>query len=64
MPVRFLQGTEDTAVPTSQAVKLLEHAEGDDIRLTLVKGADHRFSSAECLELIQKMTLVVIKRAT
>ncbi len=63
MPVRFLQGTEDTAVPTSQAVKLLEHAEGDDIRLTLVKGADHRFSDGECLELIQKMTLVVIKRA-
>lgn len=63
MPVRFLQGTEDTAVPTSQAVKLLEHAEGDDIRLTLVKGADHRFSSTECLDLIQKMTLVVIKRA-
>lgn len=63
MPVRFLQGTEDTAVPTSQAVKLLEHAEGDDIRLTLVKGADHRFSDGECLDLIQKMTLVVIKRA-
>ncbi|UWQ08880.1 alpha/beta hydrolase [Aliiroseovarius crassostreae] len=63
MPVRFLQGTEDEAVPTSQAVKLLDHAEGDDIRLTLVKGADHRFSSPECLDLIQKMTLVVIQRA-
>lgn len=64
MPVRFLQGTEDTAVPTAQAIKLLEHAEGDDIRLTLVKGADHRFSTSECLDLIQKMTLVVIKRVT
>lgn len=59
MPVRFLQGTEDDAVPTAQAIKLLEHVEGSDIRLTLVKGADHRFSSPECLDLIQKMTLVV-----
>lgn len=62
MPVRFLQGTEDTAVPTVQAVKLLEHAEGDDIRLTLVKGADHRFSDDECLRTTQKMVKVVLTR--
>ncbi|WP_371169833.1 alpha/beta fold hydrolase [Aliiroseovarius sp. 2305UL8-7] len=62
MPVRLLQGTEDTAVPTAQAVKLLEHAEGDDIRLTLVKGADHRFSDDECLRTIQKMVKVVLAR--
>ncbi|TQV67894.1 alpha/beta hydrolase [Aliiroseovarius halocynthiae] len=62
MPVRFLQGTEDTAVPTSQAVKLLEHVEGDDIRLILVKGADHRFSDDECLRTIQKMVKVVLTR--
>lgn len=62
MPVRFLQGTEDTAVPTAQAVKLLEHVEGGDIRLTLVKGADHRFSDDECLRTIQKMVKVVLTR--
>lgn len=62
MPVRFLQGTEDTAVPTSQAVKLLEHVTGDDIRLTLVKGADHRFSDDECLRTIRKMVKVVLSR--
>lgn len=62
MPVRFLQGTEDTAVPTAQAVKLLEHVDGDDIRLVLVKGADHRFSDAECLRTIQKMVKVVLSR--
>ncbi len=62
MPVRFLQGTEDTAVPTAQAVKLLEHVEGNDIRLTLVKGADHRFSDDECLRTIQKMVKVVLAR--
>jgi pimeloyl-ACP methyl ester carboxylesterase len=52
-PVRLLQGTADMDVPVSVALRLLEHAEGDDIRLTLVKGADHRFSTPECLPLIE-----------
>ena len=50
--VRFLQGTSDTSVPVSTALKLFEHAEGTDMRLTLVDGADHSFSDAACLELI------------
>ncbi|MBN2631108.1 MAG: alpha/beta hydrolase [Rhodobacteraceae bacterium] len=51
-PVRLLQGTADTDVPPAVALRLLDHATGPDIRLTLVKGADHRFSSPECLALI------------
>jgi hypothetical protein len=51
--VRFLQGTDDSAVSTETAIKLLDHASGDDMRLTLVKGADHRFSTPECLTLIE-----------
>jgi pimeloyl-ACP methyl ester carboxylesterase len=51
-PVRLLHGTADAEVPVSVALRLLDHAEGDDIRLTLVKGADHRFSSPACLALI------------
>ncbi|WP_323784939.1 alpha/beta hydrolase [Thalassovita sp.] len=62
-PVRFLQGTEDTSVPTETAVRLLDHAEGDDIRLTLVKGADHRFSDPDCLTLIEKSVEKVLARA-
>ena len=61
-PVRFLQGTEDTAVPTSQAIRLLEHAEGPDMRLTLVKDADHRFSDETCLRLIEKSVQKVLER--
>ncbi len=53
-PVRFLQGTEDEAVSTSTALRLLEHADGPDMRLTLVKGADHRFSDPSCLALIRQ----------
>ncbi|MDU8943423.1 alpha/beta hydrolase [Ovoidimarina sediminis] len=51
-PVRSLQGTADADVDMSVALRLLDHAEGGDMRLTLVKGADHRFSSPDCLELI------------
>ncbi|WP_282158087.1 alpha/beta fold hydrolase [Shimia thalassica] len=61
-PVRFLQGTEDTAVSTETAIRLLNHAEGSDIRLTLVKGADHRFSDADCLSLIEKSIEKVMAR--
>lgn len=51
-PVRMLQGTADQDVPMGWALRLLEHAEGEDVRLTLVKGADHRFSTPDCLELV------------
>ncbi len=53
-PVRLLQGTADTDVPPSVALRLLDHATGPDIRLTLVKDADHRFSTPECLDLIAR----------
>jgi pimeloyl-ACP methyl ester carboxylesterase len=52
MPTRFLQGTADADVPQAVALRLLDHAQGPDIRLTLVKGADHRFSDPACLTLI------------
>ncbi|MEC7257338.1 MAG: alpha/beta hydrolase [Pseudomonadota bacterium] len=52
-PVRCLQGTADSAVSTETALRLLDHAECDDMRLTLVRGADHRFSDDTCLGLIE-----------
>ncbi len=52
-PVRFLQGTADRDVPVAVALRLMEHVSGPDIRLTLVKGADHRFSTPDCLRLIE-----------
>lgn len=51
-PVRMLQGTADADVDMSVALRLLDHARGEDIRLSLVKGADHRFSDPACLEMI------------
>jgi pimeloyl-ACP methyl ester carboxylesterase len=52
IPVRFLQGTADADVSVATALRLLGHATGKDMRLTLVKGADHRFSDAACLDLL------------
>ena len=52
-PTRFLQGTADTAVSVDTATQLLAHASGPDIRLMLVKDADHRFSDGPCLGIIE-----------
>jgi pimeloyl-ACP methyl ester carboxylesterase len=51
-PVRLLQGTADEDVDRSVALRLLDHVDGPDVRLTLVKGADHRFSGERELALI------------
>jgi pimeloyl-ACP methyl ester carboxylesterase len=60
-PVRLLQGTADEDVDVSVALRLLGHASGDDIRLTLIKGADHRFSTGANLRLIGKTIHSVTK---
>lgn len=50
--VRLLQGTADTDVPPSVALRLLDHLDAPDCVLSLVKGADHRFSTPDCLAMI------------
>lgn len=62
-PLRCLQGTADTAVSTQTAVKLLEHAQGPDMQLLLVKDADHRFSDGPCLGLIEAAVEDVLSQA-
>lgn len=62
-PVRCLQGTADTAVSTETAIRLLEHATSPDMRLMLVKDADHRFSDGPCLGLIEDAVAEVLDLA-
>lgn len=62
-PARFLQGTADEDVPVAVALRLLDHAAGPDIRLTLVKDADHRFSTPECLRLVERAVEEVLEPA-
>lgn len=62
VPVRMLQGTADADVPVAVALRLLDHATGPDLRLTLVKDADHRFSTPACLALIETAVEEVLAR--
>ncbi len=58
-PVRLLQGTKDEAVKRDTALRLLDNIRGDDVQLTLVKDADHRFSTPACLALIEAAIIEV-----
>lgn len=62
MPVRLLQGAADTVVPVATALRILEHATGPDIRLTVVKGADHRFSEPAELALTEAVLEELLAR--
>jgi pimeloyl-ACP methyl ester carboxylesterase len=53
-PVRLLQGSDDAEVPLPVPLRLLAHANCPDLRLTIVKGADHRFSGLAELDLIDR----------
>lgn len=53
-PVRLLQGTADMDVPSHVALRLLDHIEGDDVRLTLVRGSGHRMSEPSELDLLKQ----------
>lgn len=64
MPTRFLQGTADKDVRPEVAMRLLEHASGPDLRLTMVKGADHSFSAPSCLSLIEAAIAEVLATQT
>lgn len=53
-PVRLLHASGDVDVLPAVSQRLFDHLDGDDIRLTLVKGSDHRFSGPQELALIGK----------
>ena len=53
-PVRLLQGTADTSVPSAVATRLLAHITCPDARLLLIKDADHRFSGPRELSILGK----------
>jgi pimeloyl-ACP methyl ester carboxylesterase len=60
-PVRLLQGTADASVAQSVPLRLLAHATGGDMRLTFVKGADHSFSTADCLAILEETLAETIR---
>lgn len=46
VPIHILHGMEDPDVPWPHAVRLVERLESSDVTLELVKGGDHRLSTA------------------
>ncbi len=62
-PVRMMQGTDDADVDMSVALRLISHATGDDMRLIVLKGGDHRFSDPAALKLIEDATTNAIEAA-
>ena len=54
IPIRMMQGTADTDVPMDRALLLLDHIKSPDLRLELVKGADHRFSEPRELAILAR----------
>ena len=61
-PTRFLQGTDDMDVSLDVALRLLSHAQGDDIQLHLQKGGDHRFSDVDALTMLERALTDVLER--
>ena len=61
-PVRIIQGTADTSVPWTHAVRYAEHVSGPDVACTVVPGADHRLSTPQDIDRML-MTLSLLTRA-
>ena len=53
-PVRLFHGSLDDDVPLSTSINILKSLSSVDMQLQIIKGIDHRFSTAECLELIKE----------
>ena len=53
-PVRLFHGSNDEDVPLSTSINILEKIRSNDMQLQIIKGVDHRFSTPDCLKLIQK----------
>ena len=55
-PVRLLHGTADEDVPCRISLDLMERLESEDVRVTLVKGGDHRLSRSQDIALLLRTT--------
>ena len=51
-PVHLLHGGQDADVPIETSLKIMEQIESGDVKLTIVKSANHQFSEQKNLKLI------------
>jgi len=62
-PVRILHGIEDDAVPWQNSLELAEKMASNDVRITFVKGGDHRLSEPDQLEMLDAAVYEVSQHA-
>ena len=53
-PVRLFHGSHDEDVSLSTSIDILKRITSNDMQLQIIKGIDHRFSTPDCLQLLQK----------
>lgn len=53
-PLRLLHGSADRDVPWQLSFEVMQRVTSSDVSLQLVKGADHRFSTTENLDLLAR----------
>ncbi len=51
-PVRILHGVEDDAVPWQNSLELADKLASTDVRITYIKGGDHRLSEPNQLQML------------
>jgi len=61
IPVRMLHGTSDIDVPYATSIALMNALICDDARLTLIKNADHRLSSAADIKLLETTLIEMLE---
>ncbi len=61
-PVRLIQGMQDTDVPWTTALRIVERLESDDVTVTLVKSGDHRLSEPADLKRLMETVETLCSR--
>jgi hypothetical protein len=60
-PVRLVYGTADDAVSLDTTLALMQAIDGPDVRLTLIKDADHRLSDPASLSVIETLLTEILE---
>ena len=62
IPIRLVHGTDDTAVPTAVALRLLDRLASPDAQLRLIKHAGHNLSDPDQIAIIRSEIDTLVER--
>lgn len=61
-PVVLINGDKDVLVDFKKTLSLIDNFESDDVKILIVKGADHRLSTETDLSVIQNVVDTILKK--